>query len=264
MGHGDRLARQIRTDLALPKREGGFMAWPGAIAQRYLQGCAPELEYPRSITPANLEFVGPILPPGREQGALPDWWPELVREKEDGRKVVVVTQGTVAVDPDDLIRPAIQALAGDDVSIVVTAARLDLTTVVPAGLTALDGGPVRATIRVEQFVPFDRLLPLADVLVTNGGYGGVQHALAHGVPVLTSGTSEDKRETGARVAFSGVGIALQKQRPDAGKVRDAVREILTAPQYADRARAVQASGRAGGGLQRIIEAVEGLASGTRA
>ena len=34
-----------------------------------------------------------------------------------------------------------------------------------------------------RFVPFDRLLPLADVLITNGGYGGVQQALAAGVPV---------------------------------------------------------------------------------
>ena len=43
------------------------------------------------------------------------------------------------------------------------------------------------------------LLPRTDVLVTNGGYGGVQQALAHGVPLVVAGRTEDKVEVAARV-----------------------------------------------------------------
>lgn len=263
MGDGTRLGRQIFADLGLPEREGGFLGWPGAAAQAYLQTCAPELEYPRKHPPANLEFVGPLLPEGGSGAELPAWWPELLAAREAGRKVVVVTQGTVAVDPDELIRPTLRGLAGEVVFVVATAARLDPAAVVLSDLAGPDGGPVRATIRVEPFVPFDELLPLADVLVTNGGYGGVQQALAHGVPLVTSGASEDKRETVARVGWSGVGIALQRRRPSAEKVRAAVLEVLRDPRYAARAREVQASGRAGGGLGRVVEVVEELARVSR-
>lgn len=258
MGHGTRLGEQILADLGLPSRAGSFLAWPGDAAAAYLQGCAPELEYPRADPPANLEFVGPVLPEPDPDAELPSWWPELLAARATGRRVVVVTQGTVAVDPDDLIRPTIRALAGEDIVLVATAARVEPASVVPTDLGGIDGGPVRATVRVARYVPFDHLLPLADLLVTNGGYGGVQQALAHGVPLVTSGVSEDKRETGARVGWSGPGVALQRRRPSPERVLRAVRTVLDDPGYADRARAVQVSGRAGGGLGRVVEVVEEL------
>ena len=40
-------------------------------------------------------------------------------------------------------------------------------------------------------------------MVTNGGYGGVQQALANGVPLVVAGDSEDKPEVAARVAVVG-------------------------------------------------------------
>jgi UDP:flavonoid glycosyltransferase YjiC (YdhE family) len=44
------------------------------------------------------------------------------------------------------------------------------------------------------------LLPHVDAMVTNGGYGGVQQALAHGVPLVVTGDSEDKPEVAARAS----------------------------------------------------------------
>ena len=262
-GDGVRLFRRIRSDLGLAPVEGTFFDYPVAIASAYLQGCAPEFEYPRRHPPPQLEFVGPILrmpalPSPRRCAEMPTWWPDLIAAREEGRPVVVVTQGTVAVNPEDLILPTLRGLAGDDVFIVATAARLGERDVT-ADLNAPERGPLRARIRVEDFVPFDELLPYADVLVTNGGYGGVQQALSHGVPLVTSGVTEDKREVGARVGWSGAGIALQRQRPAPAKVAAAVREVLTDPSYAATARHVMRSGRSLGGLQRIVDVVEDLA-----
>ena len=50
-------------------------------------------------------------------------------------------------------------------------------------------------------------------MVTNGGYGGVQIALSYGVPLVVAGTTEDKPEVAARVAWSGAGINLKTATP---------------------------------------------------
>jgi UDP:flavonoid glycosyltransferase YjiC (YdhE family) len=70
-------------------------------------------------------------------------------------------------------------------------------------------------------------MPHVDVMITNGGYGGVQHALAHGVPLIVAGETSDKAEVAARVDFSGAGIDLGTAAPSPAAIRaavDAVRE----------------------------------------
>ena len=68
------------------------------------------------------------------------------------------------------------------------------------------------------------LLPKTDVFLTNGGYGGVQLALRHGLPIVVTGGQEDKPEVAARVAWAGVGAAKLRsnQSATAGWKRDAV------------------------------------------
>ena len=46
---------------------------------------------------------------------MPGWWPDLA-----GRRVVLVSQGTLNIDPNELIRPTLAALAGHDVLVVAT------------------------------------------------------------------------------------------------------------------------------------------------
>ena len=100
-----------------------------------------------------------------------------------------------------------RALARDDVLVVATTGGPD-----PEPLRR--GLP--ANVRLERFVPHDLLLPHVDVMVTNGGYGGVQQALANGVPLVVAGDSEDKPEVAARVQWSGTGINLHTGRPSPG------------------------------------------------
>jgi UDP:flavonoid glycosyltransferase YjiC (YdhE family) len=102
----------------------------------------------------------PIIP---NQAPLPPWADEL-----DGtRKVVLVTQGTVANDDFNLlVTPTFEALADQP----------DLLVVVTAGGRPADAipGPIPANARVASYLPFEWILPKADVFVTNGGYGSVQ------------------------------------------------------------------------------------------
>jgi UDP:flavonoid glycosyltransferase YjiC (YdhE family) len=74
-------------------------------------------------------------------------------------------------------------------------------------------GPLPPNIRVASYLPYDKLLPLTDVMVTNGGYGGVHFALRYGAPLVVAGTTEDKVEVSVQVASARVGINLKTDTP---------------------------------------------------
>ena len=213
----------------------------------YLQLTGPSFEYPRSDLPASVRFVGPLLAPASRDFTPPAWWDEL----DDGRSVVLVTQGTLAnQNPAQLIGPTLQALAGDPNLLVIA------TTggPVPPALSA----NVPANARVLPFLPYDRLLPKLHAMVTNGGYGSVNHALSLGVPLVVAGSSEEKPEIAARVAWSGVGINLGTAQPAARQVGDAVRKLLATPGYRERANALREEFARHRALHGIAQALEAL------
>jgi len=192
-----------------------------------IQPSVPALEYPRSDLPDTLHFIGALLPDAPASFTPPAWWEEATAGR---RRVVLVTQGTVAAQVRELIAPTLRALAHEQDLLVIAAGVDDLAEL----------GPIPANARVEQFVPFKPLLPHVDVYVTNGGFGGLHYALANGVPVVGAGTTEDKTEVNARIAYSGVGINLKTSTPTPAQVRAAVLRVLREPGYRERARAVQA------------------------
>ncbi|AVH54710.1 MULTISPECIES: glycosyltransferase [Streptomyces] len=204
----------------------------GTVPDHLLQLTVPAFEYPRSDAPEGFRFIGPV-PPGPDiDFERPHWWADL----SSGRPVVVVTQGTV--DNGDLSRlvvPTIRALADADVTVVAATARPDGPDLVRAEMD----GEVPGNVHLAAFVPFEQLLPLADVLVTNAGYGGVQTALRHGVPLVVGGETEDKPEVAARVEWSGTGVNLRTSSPEVAAVRAAVDQVLNEPRYRERARGMQ-------------------------
>jgi MGT family glycosyltransferase len=190
----------------------------------HLQGTTPAFEFPHRNLPPQIHYVGPMLPPMPNHFAPPSWWSEL----SSGRPVVHVTQGTVATDVTQLVLPTIQALAGEDLLLVVT-------TPEPERL-----GAIPANVRVERMVPHSALLSHVDVMVTNGGYNGVKVALAHGVPLVAAGASEDKPEVASRIAWTGAGINLKTGSPTPDRLRDAIKAILQDPSYRQKAMMIQA------------------------
>jgi len=74
-----------------------------------------------------------------------------------------------------------------------------------------------------------------DLLLTNGGFGSVQIALAHGVPIVAIGKTEEKPELANRITWSRVGIGMKILKPTEVQIRDAVSRVLSNPSYAMRA-----------------------------
>jgi MGT family glycosyltransferase len=190
-----------------------------------LQFSAEAFEFPRSDMPSNIHFVGPILPALADGFEEPAWWSEL-----DGSKpVVLVTQGTLANrNLDDLIQPALTALANDNALVIAATGRSDH-----------EGLRIPANARVESFVPFIHLLPKVDVMVTNGGFGAVQQCLSFGIPMVICGESEDKAFTAVRLGWSGAGINLKTGRPTVDQLHTAVHAVLANKSYQERAQRIQ-------------------------
>ena len=174
-----RLADEVHREIFGRPLAFPVLDWP-RHAETLAQFTVQEFEYPRSDAPSTLHFVGPLSATG-SQAPRPDWWSDL----DGSRPVVHVTQGTIANrDLRQVIGPTLEALADDDLLVVVTTGGRPLDTL----------PPLPANARAAEYLPYDDLLPKTDVYVTNGGYGGVQYALRHGVPIVTSGGQEDKPE----------------------------------------------------------------------
>ena len=153
-----------------------------------------------------------------------------------------MTQGTLNVDPHDLIEPAFAALGRQRVLVVATTGRAD-----DASLPF----PAPPNARVAGLVPYGALLPRVDVVVTNGGWGGVLAALAAGIPLVVAGGDLDKPEVAARVAWSGAGVNLRSGRPSPRAVLRGWRRVSTDAAYRANAaahrRAARRARRAGRG-----------------
>ncbi|MFP5281986.1 MAG: glycosyltransferase, partial [Actinomycetes bacterium] len=205
------------------------------------------MEYPRREMPATIRFVGPLRAEPTGDVRRPGWWADL----NGGRPVVHVTQGTLDnLDPDRLLVPTIRGLAGENVlTVASTGGR-------PVGhLRERLGGRLPENLRVAEFLPYDDLLPRTDVMVTNGGFGGVQRARLHGVPLVVAGATEDKPEVVARVAWSGSGLNLRTGSPSPRRVRRAVRAVLRDRRYAAQADRLRREIQALGDPAEVIAAV---------
>lgn len=241
-----------RREVGLPL--GGFLLdWPSR-ADAVAQFTVPGFEYPRSDLPATVHFAGALPAPVADVD-LPGWWGDL----DGSRPVVHVTQGTIAnSDFGQLVRPTIGGLAGAEPLVVVSTGGRPVADV---------GTGLPENVRVAEYLPYAQLLPLVDVMVTNGGYGGVQQALAHGIPLVVAGQTEDKVEVSARVAWSGVGVSLKTNEPTAQQVAGAVRRVLEDGSFRARAEALAAEYAAADGLDgldRVLAEVAAPVARTRA
>ncbi|MFD4674259.1 glycosyltransferase [Lentzea sp. NPDC058450] len=233
--HRDR----ILAGLGLPAGERGLAS---VSPHLHLQNGVAGLEHPRSFLPEQVKFVGALVDPAPSVD-LPDWWE---RAMASGRPIVHVTQGTVAdTDLTRLVLPTIRALAGEPVTVVASVGAHDVGSLPPNAFAA-------------PFLPYDQLLPRVSAMVTNGGFGGVQLALAEGVPLVVAGTTEDKPEVASRVERSGAGLNLRTSSPSEKAIRTAVGAVLRGP-FRDRAGVLAGEYRRHDAAELSADHVERLA-----
>lgn len=204
-----------------------FQDYMYTLPDVFLQFTAAAFEAPRRKLPDTLRFVGPIPPQPLSHFEEPVWWAEL----DGSRPVVLVAQGTLSTpDLNEVVQPALSGLADENALVIVAAGRSDTQTLT-----------VPANARVAPFVPFSRILPKVDVLVTNGGYGAANKAFSAGVPIVITGETEEENMIPANIRWTGAGITLRERYPKPEQIRDAVREILANGSYREAAQRLRSS-----------------------
>jgi UDP:flavonoid glycosyltransferase YjiC (YdhE family) len=236
-------------------RELGAASLPASIfecmvflADVYLQPCVPSMVYPLLNPISNLHFIGALFPEG--SGDVPA---EAKAAKAAGRRVVLVSQGTLAnQDLGLLAAPVIQALGDrEDLLILVTTGGRPVNSI-PCALS-------KNTV-VSSFLNFREILPYVDVLVALGGYGTVTQALTFGVPMVLAGLSEDKPEIGAQVVSAGSGISLRTDTPTPEQLRDSVEQILSEPSYRTNAKRLKAEFAEHDSAKELLQLLEAVVS----
>jgi UDP:flavonoid glycosyltransferase YjiC (YdhE family) len=137
--------------------------------------------------------------------------------------VVLVTQGTVEKDVNKIIVPTLEAFKNTNTLVIATTGG--------SGTAELRKRYPQHNFIIEDFIPFGDILPICDVYITNGGYGGVMLGIQNKVPMVVAGVHEGKNEICARVGYFKLGVNLKTEKPTADQIRNAVNEVARTSEY---------------------------------
>ncbi|MEN0056641.1 MAG: glycosyltransferase [Mucilaginibacter sp.] len=190
-------------------------------ASLYLQIGTPGFEYQRSDIGSNVRFIGALLPYQAETQKQAPWFDERVNQY---KKIVLVTQGTVEKDTAKLTEPTLEAFKDTDVLVIATTAGSNTVELQKKYSTSKN-------IIIEDYIPFNEVMPYASVYVTNGGYGGTLLSVSNKLPMVAAGVHEGKSEICARIGHFNYGINLNTEVPEPEAIRNAAEEVMSNEVY---------------------------------
>jgi MGT family glycosyltransferase len=216
-------------------------AWRAPL---YLYFTAEPFEINGLDLPPSFRLVGPGLwePPAER----PAWLAEL------DKPVVLVTASSEFQRDDTLVRTTLEALASDDVNVVATTVAHDPNRF-----------EVPANARVARWLPHGPIIERAACVVSHGGMGITQRALAAGVPVCVVPFGRDQTEVAGRVVAAAAGTSVLPESLTPANLRRAIHAAMA---MRPGAQEVAAGFRRAGGASAAADAVEALltAAATRA
>ncbi len=197
--------------------------------------------------PEGFEIIGPVFADdgAATRGGSAELDADIVAAlRLDGRPAILLTMGSSGTT--ELLFEAIRALvlpprtvpgrdlAPDEWNVVVLAS----PAVYPLEEARAAAGESPAFLVTDRFIPALAANRLADVVVSHGGQGTVQTALAAGTPLVGVGLQMEQQINLDHVMDAGAGIRIQRQRWRAPVIRCAVRTVLADPGYRRHAEAL--------------------------
>lgn len=210
---------RIRKEIGLAKLDDFFLNHNYKISAYHLKFNTEAFEFPTENIPDSIKFVGPVISDNINEITF-NWLDDIYKT----RPLVFITGGSHDIsDVNKLIIPSIIALKLLGIPAIVSTGKQPVD-IIPKNLL-YDG------LIVEEYIPYSLIMPFIDLMITNGGFGGVSTALRYGVPVIVAGNSEDKPEIASRVQYSGCGINLKTGKPSVSRLKKAISEILNDSSY---------------------------------
>lgn len=203
-------------------RQHGLTGPPRQVGGLYLDACPPLLQV-TDLTHVGARIVQ-VHPSGFDgpPEPAPDWLAALPRP------AVYVTLGTEPqFSRPDLLQQLTDAAGASAPGVVVTTGPHP-----PDAVAAPHAG-----VRVVQYLPQSKVLPVVDAVVAHGGAGTTVGALLHGLPqLIVPGPAPSQQASAARVVAAGVGLRRDWSDVTPERLQEAVQELL---QRADLRRAAQ-------------------------
>ena len=198
---------------------------------------AVPFDYPRKEWPKNILSIGPGLwaPPWDK----PEWIENLPSPK------ILVSISTEMQDDGAIIETALRVLNDHEGSVIVTTAALS-----PERFEA-----PHENVYITKFLPHAQVIPHMDLVVTHGGMGTTQRALAAGVPVCVIPWGRDQSETARRVEVSGSGTMLPKNKLNEKRLRAAIAQALNCKQGA---KTIAQAFKEAGGARRAVDIIDDI------
>ncbi len=209
-----KLTDKIFSEYGMKKSKGNVFDIVSKEADLFLQSGTPGFEYRRTDLRENIHFIGPLLPSGHKQDdnyQVPDQFKNF-------KKRILVTQGTVETDVDKIIAPTLEAFKDTDVLVIATTGG--------SRTQELRDRYPHSNILIEDFIPFNDIMPQVDAYVTNGGYGGVLLGIQNKIPMVVAGVHEGKNEINARIGYFKLGVDLKTEKPSPTQIREGIETIL--------------------------------------
>jgi UDP:flavonoid glycosyltransferase YjiC (YdhE family) len=181
------------------------------------------------LIPKNIVLTGPLYA-GNDSKLDDDISEHLTKGPGPSILVTMGSSGT-----EEFLFEAIKALKlnpDDDWNAVVLASK-SICSIEKAH--AIAAGDPRLLV-TDRFIPAPAANALADIIITHGGQGTVQCALAAGKPIVGVALQVEQQTNLDNAMNAGAGIRVQKQCWKAKNIRSTVLTVLKDPQYAAKAR----------------------------
>jgi UDP:flavonoid glycosyltransferase YjiC (YdhE family) len=150
---------------------------------------------PTENLPENFSQVGPIIwsPP---ESTLPAWVEGLDRDKRS----IYITMGSTGAE--DLFREMFRSFGNTEYQVVVST----------GGQIEINGHMLSENLHVEAFLPGEKVMERADIVICHGGSLTVYQAIKAGTPCIVIATHLDQEWAGEELQTHKAGIFLTMVR----------------------------------------------------
>lgn len=211
---------------------------PTTTGVAYLDACPPPFQLgglrgvPGVIAVRGVPYDGPVH-------ASPRWLADLPRP---------AAYVTLGADPAYSVPEVLGLLARSAAviasSVVVTTGPRD-----PASL-----GELPDNVRAMAYIPQSQVLPHVDVVISQGGAGGVLGTVMHAVPhLVVPGRDRSQQDVAAVTAGIGTGLRLRPDQHDEASIRAALVELVSDVRFVLAAGRVRAQLEALPGPDEAVE-----------
>ena len=204
-------------------------------------------EYPREISPLT-SYVGPLLTKNPEpiQLNLKEW----LQEKSD-KSVVYVSMGSVIYLTREMGEAILNGVLEAGMHLVwsLRGQNRDILDNIE-----IDQDRVYLVEWAPQLSVFSHRSVVAAVL--HGGLGGIQEALANGVPVVVIPITNDHGDNAARVEYFNLGVSILPTQLSASRLAKRLKKVTTEEVYLDSIVRLQERFKHAGGVDQAAKLVE--------